>query len=109
MKIANGGEMLSDEEFGVRKLIPAFEPFPWGASWRDGRPKIPNDFVVAIVGTGFSGIGMAGQLQMLGIPYVGYERRHGVGGGLRINTYPDARGDTPSAKELFRFEKGVAW
>jgi 4-hydroxyacetophenone monooxygenase len=109
MVVVNGGETLADEEFGVRKYIPAFEPFPWGAKWRNGPAKIPDDFLVAIVGTGFSGIGMAVQLEMLGIPYVVFERRHELGGVWSINTYPDARVDTPSAMYTFSFEKAFPW
>jgi 4-hydroxyacetophenone monooxygenase len=52
---------------------------------------------------------MAVQLQMLGIPYVVYERRHEVGGVWSINTYPDARVDTPSAMYSFSFEKAYPW
>lgn len=109
MEIAAGGEKLSDRQFEVRKPALAFDPFPRGASWRAAPAKIPEGFMVAIVGAGFSGLCMAVQLENLGIPYVIFERRHEVGGTWSINTYPDARVDTPSAVYEFSFEKKYPW
>jgi 4-hydroxyacetophenone monooxygenase len=109
MELAAGGEPLSDEEFKIRKPLPAFDAFPRAAKWRDGPIEIPDGFVVAIIGAGFSGLGMAVQLAILGIPYIIFERRFELGGTWSINTYPDARVDTPSSVYEFSFEKNYPW
>jgi len=109
MEQAVGGQPLSDEEFSIRKPIPAFDDYPRTANWHGAPAAIPEGFVVAIIGAGFSGLGMAVQLQRLGIPYVIFERRHEIGGTWSINTYPDARVDTPSAMYEFTFEKRFPW
>jgi len=103
------GDPLDDAEFVARREIPAFDSFPWAAHWTRGRPELPEDFLVVIVGAGFGGIGMAIQLENLGIPYVVLERRQEVGGVWSINTYPGARVDTPSAVYEFSFEKRYPW
>jgi len=103
------GDPLDDAEFRARREIPAFDPFPWAAKWSGKRPTLPEDFLVVIVGAGFGGIGMGVQLENLGIPYVIFERRAEVGGVWSINTYPDARVDTPSAVYEYSFEKSYPW
>lgn len=109
MELVAGGEPISDEDFDIRRPVPAFDDYPRAADWRRGRPSLPPSFQVAIVGAGFSGLGMAVQLERLGIPYVIYERRTELGGTWSINTYPDARVDTPSAMYEFSFEKRYPW
>ena len=103
------GDPLDDTEFFARREIPALDPFPWAAKWHRGRPALPNDFLVVIVGAGFGGIGMGVQLENLGIPYIVFERRGEVGGTWSINTYPGARVDTPSAVYEYSFEKCYPW
>jgi len=103
------GDPLDDTQFLARREIPAFDPFPWAAQWTGARHPLPDDFLVAIVGAGFSGVGMGVQLQNLDIPYVIFERRPEVGGTWSINTYPGARVDTPSAVYEFSFEKSYPW
>lgn len=109
MELVAGGEPISDEDFAIRRPVPAFDDYPRAANWRGVRPALPEAFKVAIVGAGFSGLGMAVQLERLGIPYVIYERRSEIGGTWSINTYPDARVDTPSAMYEFSFEKRYPW
>jgi len=103
------GDPLDDAEFLARREIPALDPFPWAAKWHSGRPALPDDFLVVIVGAGFGGIGMGVQLENLGIPYLVLERRGEVGGTWSINTYPGARVDTPSAVYEYSFEKCYPW
>lgn len=100
---------ISDEDFDLRKVIPAFEDFPRDARWTAGKPAQADDFRVVIVGAGFSGIAMGVQLNRLGIPYVIYERRHELGGTWSINTYPDARVDTLSSTYEYCFVKNHPW
>lgn len=109
MELVAGGEPIGDRDFDIRKPVPAFDAYPRCANWRDGPVKLPDGFQVVIVGAGFSGLGMAVQLERLGIPYTIYERRSEIGGTWSINTYPDARVDTPSAMYEFSFEKLYPW
>ncbi|QKS00254.1 NAD(P)/FAD-dependent oxidoreductase [Sphingomonas sp. CL5.1] len=109
MELVAGGEPISDKDFDIRKPVPAFDAYPRCANWSDEPVPLPEDFQVVIVGAGFSGLGMAVQLERLGIPYVIYERRSEIGGTWSINTYPDARVDTPSAMYEFSFEKLYPW
>ena len=103
------GEDMGDLEFEARRQLPAFEDFPWMIDWPDGKPELPEGFKVAIVGSGFSGLAMAVQLERLGIPYVVLERRSEVGGTWSINRYPDIRVDTISVTYDFSFEKKFQW
>ncbi len=109
MELVTGGEPISDMDFDIRKPVPAFDDYPRTANWAGPRARLPEDFRVVIVGAGFSGLGMAVQLERLEIPYVIYERRGEIGGTWSINTYPDARVDTPSAMYEFSFEKRYPW
>jgi len=103
------GEQMGDLEFEARRELPAFKAFPWTAEWSDGRPDLPEGFQVAIIGSGFSGLAMAVQLELLGIPYVVLERRPEPGGTWSINRYPDIRVDTISITYEFSFEKKHPW
>ena len=65
---------------------------------------------VPIVGTGFSGLGMAIRLQQDGIEdYVVLERADDVGGTWRDNTYPGAACDVPSHLYSFSFAPNPNW
>ena len=77
--------------------------------WDGGKPEMPEDFLVAIVGSGFSGLAMGVQLERLGIPYMVLERRPEPGGTWSINRYPDIRVDTISITYEFTFEKNYRW
>ena len=108
MELATG-VVMTEQEFLARRDLPAFDEIPWNAEWTAGRPELPAGFLVAIIGSGFSGIAAGAQFQRLGIPYVILERRHEVGGVWSINKYPDARVDTASSTYEYNFEKNYPW
>jgi len=65
---------------------------------------------IAIIGSGFSGIGMAIRLKRLGYPSVTiYEAADELGGTWRDNTYPGAACDVPSHLYSFSFEANPSW
>ena len=103
------GEKMPDLEFEARRDLAAFKAFPMTTDWTHGRPKLPEDFRVVVVGSGFSGIAMGVQLSRLGIPYVVLDRRPEPGGTWSINRYPDIRVDTISITYEFFFEKNHPW
>ena len=65
---------------------------------------------VAIVGTGFSGLGMAIRLAQRGeSDYVVLEKADDVGGTWRDNRYPGCACDVPSRLYSFSFDQNPAW
>jgi cation diffusion facilitator CzcD-associated flavoprotein CzcO len=65
---------------------------------------------VVIVGTGFSGLGMAIQLRKEGREdFVILEKAEDVGGTWRDNTYPGCACDIPSHMYSFSFEQNPGW
>jgi cation diffusion facilitator CzcD-associated flavoprotein CzcO len=65
---------------------------------------------VVIVGTGFSGLGMAIQLRKEGRDdFVILEKAHDVGGTWRDNSYPGCACDIPSHMYSFSFEQNPDW
>ena len=65
---------------------------------------------VAIVGTGFSGLGMAIRLKQQGDDdFVLLERADDIGGTWRDNTYPGCRCDVPSHLYSFSFAPNPNW
>jgi cation diffusion facilitator CzcD-associated flavoprotein CzcO len=65
---------------------------------------------VVIVGTGFSGLGMAIQLRKEGREdFVILEKAADVGGTWRDNTYPGCACDIPSHMYSFSFEQNPGW
>jgi 4-hydroxyacetophenone monooxygenase len=108
MELATGVPM-GDLEFDSRRDLPAFKPFPLAAEWETAPGALPEDFRVAIIGSGFSGLAAAVQMERLGIPYVVIERRAEPGGTWTINRYPDVRVDTSSNSYEFLFEKNYKW
>ncbi len=65
---------------------------------------------IAIVGTGFSGLGMAISLKKAGIEdFVIFERAADVGGTWRDNTYPGCQCDVPSSLYSFSFALNPDW
>src|SRR5581483_6544972 len=75
-----------------------------------GVSPLDSDFEVAIVGAGFSGLGMAIKLQQAGIEsFVILERAQEVGGTWRENTYPGCACDIPSSLYSFSFEPRGDW
>lgn len=65
---------------------------------------------VAVVGTGFSGLGLGIMLEQAGIEdFVLFDRADGVGGTWRENTYPGAACDAPSHLYSFSFAPNPEW
>ncbi|TCO62514.1 flavin-containing monooxygenase [Actinocrispum wychmicini] len=68
------------------------------------------DTGVVIVGTGFSGLGMAIQLKKTGRDdFLVLEKADDVGGTWRDNTYPGCACDIPSHMYSFSFEQNPKW
>jgi cation diffusion facilitator CzcD-associated flavoprotein CzcO len=71
---------------------------------------LPAHVDVAIVGTGFAGLGMAIELQRSGRhDFVLLERADEVGGTWRDNTYPGCQCDVPSNVYSFSFAPNPDW
>ena len=69
-----------------------------------------DDLSVAIVGSGFSGIGLAIRLRQEGIEdFAVLERGDGVGGTWHFNTYPGCACDVPSHLYSFSFAPNPGW
>lgn len=102
-------ENMGDLEFEARRDLPAFKEFPWTTSWTNGKPELPEGFKVAVIGSGFSGIAMGVQLELLGIPYVVLDKEPEPGGTWSVNRYPDIRVDTISITYEYSFEKNYPW
>ncbi len=65
---------------------------------------------IAIVGTGFAGIGLAIRLRQAGIEdFVLIERADDVGGTWQANTYPGCQCDVPSHLYSFSFAPNPSW
>jgi cation diffusion facilitator CzcD-associated flavoprotein CzcO len=68
------------------------------------------DVTVAIIGTGFGGIGMAARLKRAGLhDLVLLERADDLGGTWRDNSYPGAACDVPSHLYCFSFAPNPRW
>src|SRR5215218_4492272 len=68
------------------------------------------DLAVAIVGSGFSGIGLAIRLREQGVEdFLVLERGDGVGGTWHYNTYPGCGCDVPSHLYSFSFAPKPDW
>ncbi|MGB7587633.1 MAG: NAD(P)/FAD-dependent oxidoreductase, partial [Solirubrobacterales bacterium] len=73
-------------------------------------PDLPSHVEVAIVGAGFSGLGMAIKLKQAGRDdFVVLERAEEVGGTWQANTYPGCQCDVPSNLYSFSFAPNPAW
>ncbi|GAA4675964.1 flavin-containing monooxygenase [Gordonia humi] len=70
----------------------------------------PTASSIAVIGTGFGGIGMAAQLKAAGFDdFVIFEKADGVGGVWRDNEYPGAECDVPSHLYSFSFALKPDW
>jgi cation diffusion facilitator CzcD-associated flavoprotein CzcO len=71
---------------------------------------LPSHVRVAVIGSGFSGLGMAIRLRQQGInDLVVLERAGSVGGTWRDNTYPGCACDVPSQLYSFSFAPNPLW
>ena len=71
----------------------------------------PNQkFPIAIIGSGFAGVGMGIELRKAGIDsFTIFEREGDVGGTWRDNTYPGCACDVPSYVYSYSFEPNPNW
>lgn len=69
-----------------------------------------HEYYTIIVGTGFSGLGMAIKMNQLGVDnYILLERHARVGGTWYANQYPGCACDVPSNVYSFSFEPNPKW
>src|ERR671918_335977 len=72
--------------------------------------KLPRHVEIAIVGSGFSGLGAAVKLEEAGLrDFIVLERGEDVGGTWRDNTYPGAACDVPSHLYSYSFALNPNW
>src|SRR5688500_18756467 len=64
---------------------------------------------IAVVGTGFAGLGASIALQRAGLDHIVLERAEDVGGTWRDNRYPGCRCDVPSHLYSFSFAPNPEW
>lgn len=82
----------------------------WERLFRDAMLVGMTTSTVAIIGTGFGGLGMAVRLKQAGYDdLVVFERGEDVGGVWRDNTYPGAACDVPSHLYSFSFAPKNDW
>jgi cation diffusion facilitator CzcD-associated flavoprotein CzcO len=75
-----------------------------------GDDALPSHVRVAIIGTGFAGLGMAIRMKQAGMhDFVVLERAEDVGGTWRDNTYPGCQCDIPSNLYSFSFAQNPEW
>ena len=93
------------------RAITAARPAAIRSCSTRGAPSCVGDEVsVAIVGSGFSGIGLAVNLRREGVEdFVVLERGAGVGGTWHYNTYPWCACDVPSNLYSFSFAPNPDW
>jgi cation diffusion facilitator CzcD-associated flavoprotein CzcO len=73
-------------------------------------PQLPSHVHIAIIGSGFSGLGAAIRLDEAGHrDFIVLERGNDVGGTWRDNTYPGAACDVPSHLYSFSFALNPEW
>ncbi len=76
----------------------------------NGTRELPRQVRIAIVGSGFAGLGMAIRLEQEGErDFVVLERGGDVGGTWRDNDYPGAACDVPSRLYSFSFAPNASW
>ncbi|CAF1177988.1 unnamed protein product [Adineta steineri] len=70
----------------------------------------PNEYYTLIIGSGFSGLGVAIKLRELGTDnFIIIERNAHIGGTWYANTYPGCTCDVPSNLYSFSFEPNPNW
>src|SRR5215208_3457077 len=70
----------------------------------------PEHVAIAVIGSGFAGLGMAIRLRQMGVEdFVVLERADEVGGTWRDNTYPGCQCDVPSHLYSLSFAPNPDW
>jgi cation diffusion facilitator CzcD-associated flavoprotein CzcO len=73
-------------------------------------PTLPAHVPVAVIGSGFAGLGMAIRLKQQGVAdFIVLERAGDVGGTWRENTYPGCQCDVPSHLYSLSFARNPDW
>ena len=72
-------------------------------------PAPPVHTRALVIGTGFSGLGMAIELQQRGVDFLILEKADEVGGTWRDNSYPGCACDIPAHLYSFSFEPKADW
>lgn len=86
------------------------EPTQASVHSRDPEPEPSPHFRIAIVGAGFSGLGMAIRLKQRGIDdFVVLDRAGDIGGTWRDNVYPGAACDVPANLYSYSFAPKPDW
>ncbi|HEX7322950.1 MAG TPA: NAD(P)/FAD-dependent oxidoreductase [Mycobacterium sp.] len=75
----------------------------------DAVAQTPVHTRALVIGTGFSGLGMAIELQRMGVDFLILEKADEVGGTWRDNSYPGCACDVPSHLYSFSFEPKATW
>ncbi|WP_195908552.1 NAD(P)/FAD-dependent oxidoreductase [Novosphingobium sp. Gsoil 351] len=95
-------------EYGYEEL--GFDEFSREALWTSRPPpRVLEEFLVTVVGAGFSGIAAGIQLDRLGIPFRILERQGDIGGTWELNDYPSARVDITTFLYQYKFVKNYPW
>ncbi|UXA19669.1 NAD(P)/FAD-dependent oxidoreductase [Mycobacterium sp. SMC-4] len=76
---------------------------------RGAQESLPVHTRTLIIGSGFSGLGMAIELQRRGTDFLILEKAGEIGGTWRDNTYPGCACDIPSHMYSFSFEPKPDW
>ncbi|MDY6998172.1 MAG: NAD(P)/FAD-dependent oxidoreductase [Actinomycetota bacterium] len=79
------------------------------AAGTDAGDRTPVRTRALIIGSGFSGLGMAIELQRRGVEFLILEKADEIGGTWRDNTYPGCACDIPSHMYSFSFEPKPDW
>lgn len=91
-------------------LETAAQALPGPAVLSVGGEALPGHVTVAVVGAGFSGIGVGVALRQAGLTdFVILERASAVGGTWRDNTYPGCACDVPSHVYSYSFAPNPGW
>jgi len=85
-------------------------PFPLAGPSAESVPDLPTEVGIAVIGTGFGGLGAAIKLREAGFDdLVLLERAGSVGGTWQANTYPGCACDVPSNLYSFSFAANPDW
>jgi 4-hydroxyacetophenone monooxygenase len=105
------GEPVSDEYAPMMLEELAFhEADPKGVNWRhEPAAETIENFHVAVIGAGMSGILAAIKLKQAGIPFTVIEKNDTVGGTWYENRYPGCAVDTPNHFYSYSFEPSHEW